>query len=141
MYKPEGLSRTYPNVVNYEGVKGLENSKWGTVYDAPQYDVTIPFVRMLAGPMDYTPGALHNVTTKNFLPSNSAPMSQGTRCHQLAMYAIFEAPLQMLSDNPTDYMKERESTDFIAKVPTVFNETTALDGKVGELYSHCPPQE
>jgi alpha-glucosidase len=132
MYKPEGLIRTYPNVVNYEGVKGLENSKWGPVYDAPKYDVTIPFIRMLAGAMDYTPGALHNVNTANFIPSNGAPMSQGTRCHQLAMYTIFEAPLQMLSDNPTDYIKEQESTDFIAKVPTVFNETTALDGKVGE---------
>ncbi|HEX8460604.1 MAG TPA: glycoside hydrolase family 97 protein [Segetibacter sp.] len=132
MYKPEGLSRTFPNVVNYEGVKGMENSKWGPVYDAPLYDVTIPFIRMLAGPMDYTPGALHNVVTANFIPSNGAPMSQGTRCHQLAMYTIFEAPLQMLCDNPTDYMKEQESTDFIAKVPTVFNETVALDGKVGE---------
>ncbi|HEX8313914.1 MAG TPA: glycoside hydrolase family 97 protein [Flavisolibacter sp.] len=133
MYKPEGLSRTYPNVVNYEGVKGLENSKWAPVYDAPKYDVTIPFIRMLAGPMDYTPGALHNVTTANFMPSNAQPMSQGTRCHQMAMYTIFESPLQMLSDNPTDYMREQPCTDFIAKVPTVFNETSVLDGKVGEF--------
>jgi alpha-glucosidase len=132
MYKPEGLNHTYPNVVNYEGVKGLENSKWGPVYDAPKYDVTIPFIRMLSVPMYYTPGSLHNVTTANFIPSNSAPMSQGTRCHQLAMYTIFEAPLQMLSDNPTDYIKEQESTSFIARVPTVFNETIALDGKVCE---------
>lgn len=132
MYKPEGLNHTFPNVVNYEGVKGLENSKWGPVYDAPKYDVTFPYIRMLAGPADYTPGALHNVTTQNFLPSNAAPMSQGTRCHQLAMYTVFEAPLQMLADAPTDYIKEQESTDFIAKVPTIFNETTALNGKVGE---------
>lgn len=135
MYKPEGLSRTYPNVVNYEGVKGLENSKWAPVYDAPKYDVTIPFVRMVAGAMDYTPGALRNVTIANFLPSNAQPMSQGTRVHQMAMYTIFESPLQMLSDNPTDYMREQPCTDFIAKVPTVFNETTVLDGKVGEYVS------
>ncbi|HEX8357336.1 MAG TPA: glycoside hydrolase family 97 protein, partial [Segetibacter sp.] len=135
MFKPEGLNHTYPNVVNYEGVKGLENSKWGPIYDAPKYDVTIPFIRMLAGPMDYTPGALHNVTAQNFMWSNSAPMSHGTRTHQVAMYTVFEAPLQMLSDNPTDYMKEQETTDFIAKVPTVFSETTALDGKVGEYVS------
>jgi alpha-glucosidase len=88
---------------------------------------------MLAGPMDYTPGALHNVTTANFMPSNAQPMSQGTRCHQMAMYTIFESPLQMLSDNPTDYMREQPCTDFIAQVPTVFNETSVLDGKVGEF--------
>jgi alpha-glucosidase len=132
MFKPTGLQRTYPNVVNFEGVKGLENNKWTPNDDVPEYDVQIPFIRMVAGPMDYTPGAMRNATKPNFRPSNSMPMSQGTRCHQMAMYVIFEAPLQMLADNPTAYMKEQECTDFIAKVPTVFDETVALDGKVGE---------
>ena len=132
MYKPTGLQRTYPNVVNFEGVKGLENNKWTPNDDVPLYDVTIPFIRMLAGPMDYTPGAMRNATKSFFRPNNSLPMTQGTRCHQLAMYVVFEAPLQMLADNPTAYIKEQESTDFIAKVPTVFDETVALSGKVGE---------
>ncbi|HTD41638.1 MAG TPA: glycoside hydrolase family 97 protein [Mucilaginibacter sp.] len=131
MYKPSGMQRTYPNVINCEGVKGMENMKWGTD-NQPGYDVSIPFIRMLAGPMDYTPGAMRNGTKSAYRPINSNPMSQGTRSHQLAMYTIFEAPLQMLSDNPTIYMKEKESTDFIAAVPTIFDETVAVDGKVGE---------
>lgn len=132
MYKPTGLQRVYPNVVNFEGVRGMENVKWAPNDNVPLYDVTIPFIRMVAGPLDYTPGAMRNATKQNFRPSNSMPMSQGTRCHQLAMYIVFEAPLQMLADNPTAYMKEQECTDFISKVPTVFDETVALDGKVGE---------
>ncbi|GAA3973282.1 glycoside hydrolase family 97 protein [Mucilaginibacter dorajii] len=131
MYKPSGIQRTYPNILNFEGVKGLENVKWGVV-NHPGYDVSIPFIRMLSGPMDYTPGAMRNANKANFRPVNGNPMSQGTRCHQLAMYTIFEAPLQMMADNPTIYTKEQESTDFIAAVPTTFNETIALDGKVGE---------
>lgn len=134
MYKPSGLQRTYPNVINFEGVKGLENMKWG-VDNQPGYDVTIPYIRMLSGPMDYTPGGMRNAPKMSFRPVNSNPMTQGTRCHQLAMYTIFEAPLQMLADNPTIYKKEQESTDFIAAVPTVFDETVALDGKVGEFVS------
>jgi len=132
MYKPSGMQRTYPNVINCEGVKGLENMKWGTD-NQPGYDVSIPFIRMMAGPMDYTPGAMRNATKSAFRPVNSNPMSQGTRCHQLAMYTVFEAPLQMLSDNPTTYMREQESTDFIAAIPTTFDATVALDGKVGEF--------
>jgi alpha-glucosidase len=85
--------------------------------------------------MDYTPGAMRNATKSGFRPNNSLPASQGTRSHQLALYVVFEAPLQMLADSPTAYMKEQESTDFIAKVPTVFDETVALDGKVGEYVS------
>jgi alpha-glucosidase len=130
--KPTGLQRTYPNLIGFEGVKGLENLKWTPDDDVPRYDVSLPFIRMISGPMDYTPGAMRNATKQNFKPSNSLPMSQGTRIHQLAMYIVFEAPLQMLSDNPTVYMKEQESTDFIAKIPTVTDETIALDGKVGE---------
>jgi len=132
MFKPTGLQRTYPNVINFEGVKGMENVKWTPNDDVPRYDVTIPFIRMIAGPMDYTPGAMRNATQSGFRPINSMPMSQGTRCHQMAMYVVFEAPLQMLSDNPTAYMKEQECTDFIAKVPTVFDNTVPLAGNVGE---------
>jgi alpha-glucosidase len=132
MHKPDGLQRTYPNVLGYEGVKGLENFKWTPDDDVPRYDVSLPYIRMMAGPMDYTPGAMRNATKADFRPSGSLPMSQGTRCHQLAMYVVFEAPLQMLADSPTAYQKEQESTDFIAQVPTVFDQTVALDGKVGE---------
>jgi alpha-glucosidase len=132
MYKPTGLQRTFPNVVNFEGVKGMENVKWTPNDDVPHYDVTIPFIRMIAGQMDYTPGAMRNATKSNFRPINSMPVSQGTRCHQMAMYVVFEAPLQMLSDNPTAYMKEQECTDFIAKFPTTFDKTVALAGAVGE---------
>jgi alpha-glucosidase len=131
MYKPTGIQRTYPNVIGFEGVKGLENYKWATE-DQPRYIVTIPYIRMLAGPMDYTPGAMRNANKANFRPINDNPMSQGTRCQQLAMYVIFEAPFQMLADNLTIYMKEQECTDFITKVPTTFDETVPLDGKVGE---------
>lgn len=135
MFKPDGLQHVYPNVINFEGVRGMENVKWSPYDNVPRYDVTIPFIRMLAGPMDYTPGAMRNATKATFHPVGSLPMSQGTRCHQMAMYTVFEAPLQMLADNPTAYKKEQECTDFIAKVPTTFNETVALDGKVGEYVS------
>jgi alpha-glucosidase len=132
MYKPTGLQRTYPNAIGFEGVRGMENMKWAPNDDVPRYDVTLPFIRMMAGAMDYTPGAMRNSNKSNFRPVNSMPMSQGTRCHQMAMYTVFEAPLGMLSDNPTVYQKEQECTNFISKVPTVFDETVALDGKVGE---------
>ena len=134
MYKPSGMQRTYPNIINFEGVKGLENMKWGTD-NQPGYDVSIPFIRMMAGPMDYTPGAMRNAQKDAFRAVNANPMSQGTRCHQLAMYPIFEAPLQMMADNPTIYKREQESTDYIAAVPTIFDETVALDGKVGDFVS------
>lgn len=133
VYKPAGLMRTYPNVINYEAVRGMENVKWAPGEDFPRFDVSIPFIRMIAGPMDFTPGAMRNAAKGNFRPVNANPMSQGTRVHQLAMYVVFEGPLQMLSDNPTVYTKEQESTDFIDKIPTVFDETVALDGKVGEF--------
>ena len=102
------------------------------VHNFPRYDVTAPYLRMLIGPMDYTPGATMNATRETFRAVNDHPMSQGTRVHQMAMYTLFEAPLQMLADSPSKYMKEQECTDFIAKVPTVFDETVALDGEVGE---------
>ncbi len=130
-YKPTGLQRTYPNVLNFEGVRGMENEKWSND-DFPGYDVSIPFIRMLAGPLDYTPGAMKNYNKTNFRPIFSEPESQGTRCHQLAMYIVYEAPFSMLSDNPTSYKREPESVRFITGVPSVFDETWALDGSVGE---------
>jgi alpha-glucosidase len=134
MYKPSGMQRTWPNIINCEGVKGLENMKWGTD-NQPGYDVSIPFIRMMSGSMDYTPGGMRNASKDAFRPVNSNPMTQGTRCHQLAMYTIFESPLQMLSDNPTIYQREQESTNFIAAIPTIFDATVALDGKVGDFVS------
>lgn len=133
VFKPTGLQRTYPNVLNYEGVNGLEQLKWSPAsYDMVTYDVTIPFIRMVAGPMDYTQGAMRNAAKGCYSPINSEPMSQGTRCRQLATYVIFESPFNMLCDSPSNYMKEEECTQFIASVPTVWDETIALDGKVGE---------
>lgn len=132
-YKPTGLNRTYPNVINFEGVHGLEQMKWQPpTVDQVTYDVTIPFVRMLAGPMDYTQGATRNATRSSYRPVFSEPMSQGTRCRQLAEYVIFEAPLNMLSDTPSNYRDEPEMTGFIAAVPTVWDETVVLSGKVAE---------
>lgn len=131
IFKPTGLQRTWPNVVGYEGVQGLEYNKWSD-QETPGNDATIPFIRMMAGPMDYTPGAMRNAAKGSFRAINSNPMSQGSRCHQLAMYVVYEAPLQMLSDNPTTYMNEQECTNFITSVPTTFDETVALEGKVGE---------
>ena len=132
VYKPTGLQRTYPNVVGYEGIRGLENFKWADE-DMPRYEVTIPYIRNLAGPMDYTPGAMRNANQANFRPINDNPMSKGTRCHQMAMYVVYEAPLQMLSDHPTIYMREQECTDFITSVPVTYDETVPLDGVVGEF--------
>lgn len=131
-HKPSGLMRTYPNVINYEGVPGLEQDKWTDSLATPKMAVTIPYIRMFAGPLDYTPGAMRNAQKRDFAPINSNPMSLGTRCLQLAMYIDFDAPLQMLADNPTTYEKEKESLDFITSVPTTWDETIPLDGKVGE---------
>lgn len=132
-YKPTGLQRTFPNVINFEGVHGLEQMKWSPEsVDQVTYDVTIPFIRMVAGPLDYTQGAMRNASKGNYRPVNSEPMSQGTRCRQLAEYIIFESPLNMLCDNPSNYMREKECTEFIANVPTVWDNTIALNGKIGE---------
>ncbi len=130
-YKPSGLRRAYPNVISREGVRGLENDKWGEE-ETPDHDLVIPFTRMLAGPMDYTPGAMVNATKNNFRAIWSRPMSQGTRCHQLAMYVVYESPLQMLADSPSHYDDEPEAMEFLSKVPTVWDETVVLDAKVGE---------
>jgi alpha-glucosidase len=137
-YRPTGIQVAWPNIVNVEGVKGLENSKWeprvddGPLHDQPRYDVTIPYLRQLVGPLDYTPGAMSNATRAQFFGNNDHPMSQGTRAHQVAMYTLFDAPLQMLADSPSKYMKEQATTDFISQIPTVWDETIALDGQIGE---------
>lgn len=132
-YKPTGLYRTYPNVITYEGVYGMEQSK----VDAekvigPKHNVTLPFTRMVAGPMDYTPGAMQNAHKKDWHPDYCSPMGMGTRCHNLAMYVIFESPFQMLCDSPSNYMKEPECMEFLSQVPTVWKNTIPLEAKVGE---------
>lgn len=133
-YKPAGLNRTWPNVLNFEGVNGLENMKWTELdkFDIISYDVRLPFIRQVAGPMDYTQGAMNNANRSCFRPINDAPMSPGTRAHQMALYMILYSPLNMLCDSPTNYRREQECTDFIASVPTVWDETIVLDGKMGE---------
>jgi alpha-glucosidase len=130
-FKPTGLRREYPNVLTREGVMGLEHSKWSDNV-TPEHDLTIPFTRMVAGPMDFTPGAMVNAAEKNFRPIFTTPMSQGTRCHQLAMYVVYESPLQMLSDSPSRYLREPEVMEFLGPVPTVWDETKVLDAKVGD---------
>jgi alpha-glucosidase len=132
-YKPTGLYRTYPNVVTYEGVYGLEQSKGdATKSIGPDHNVVIPFTRMVAGPMDYTPGAMLNAHKEQWFPSYSEPASIGTRCHQLAMYVVYESPLQMLCDSPTKYEAEPECMEFLRAVPTVWDRTVPLDCRVGE---------
>ena len=131
-YKPTGLNRAYPNVVNYEGVHGLEQMKWSPSADQVTYDVTVPYIRMMAGPMDYTQGAMRNATRNNYRPVPNEPMSQGTRCRQLAQYIIFNSPLNMLCDSPSNYTREQECLEFIAAIPTIWDETRGLCGEVGK---------
>lgn len=135
VYKPTGLNRTYPNAINFEGVHGLETMKWlGAEHDQITYDVTLPFIRGAAGPMDYTPGAMRNAAKGHYYPDYSRPMSQGTRCHQLAMYIAYYAPLTMLCDSPTNYEKEPEFTKFLAEIPTKWNlgKKFSKESKIGE---------
>jgi alpha-glucosidase len=130
--KPTGLHRKYPNVINREGVKGLEYNKFSDDYVTPGHSVTIPFTRMLAGPMDFTPGAMNNVPKTSYHQDFDLTMSHGTRCQQLAMYVVYYAPLQMLCGSPTAYRKDSDTMDFLQAVPTVWDETVPLDGKIGE---------
>ena len=130
-FKPTGLHRAFPNVLSYEGVRGLEHSKWSDQID-PEHDLILPFIRMSAGPMDYTPGAMDNAGKGDFFPRFNRPMSQGTRAHQLAMYGIYESPLQMLCDSPSRYRREEESVRFIARIPTTWDETRVLEARVGD---------
>ena len=130
-FKPSGLLRAYPNVITNEGVKGLENDKWESAV-TPEHCVTLPFTRMFAGPMDFTPGAMVNVTKASFKPMFTQPTSMGTRCQQLAMYVVYESPLQMLADNPTNYYREPVCMEFLSKVPSVWDKTTVLDAKIAD---------
>jgi alpha-glucosidase len=130
-YKPCGLRRAYPNVISREGVKGLENDKWSTDV-TPTHDLMLPFIRMVAGPMDFTPGAMNNAQPRNFRAIFDRPMSMGTRAHQVAMYVVYESPLQMLADSPSQYLKEMECARFIARIPTTWDETIALHGSIGQ---------
>ena len=132
MYKPSGMNRTWPNVLNFEGVWGLEQLKW-TKDDIVEYDVTFPFIRMLSGPVDYTQGAMRNALQSEYVPNYSNPSSQGTRARQVAEYIVFDSPFVMLCDNPTAYMKEQETTDFITALPTVWDETRILQGEIGKF--------
>ena len=129
--KPATMTRTWPNLISTEGVRGMEWSKWSAETE-PKHNVTLPFTRMFLGPMDYTPGAMRNATKATFAPIFSQPMALGTRCHQLAMYVVFESPLQMLSDSPSNYMREPEIMDFLAPVPTEWDETKVLDARIAD---------
>jgi alpha-glucosidase len=110
----------------------MEWSKWST-HVHPEHDVTLPFTRMFLGPMDYTPGAMVNAARNSFAPLFSRPMSQGTRCHQLAMYVVFESPLQMLADSPTNYEREPDAMALLDTVPTTWDETRVLDGRIADF--------
>lgn len=129
--KPSGLERTFPNVLGYEGVLGMEQSKAGS-RDNPDHHVTLPFTRMLAGPMDYTPGSFHNVTREEFTPRMESPVTMGTRAHQLAMYAVYQAAVQMVADSPQSYENQPEFA-FIRNVPATWDETRVLGGRPGEF--------
>jgi alpha-glucosidase len=131
VYPCLGIIRQYPNVMTYEGVLGLEYNKWSSRATV-SHDLIIPYLRMWAGPMDYTPGAMLNAQKGAFYANNNEPVSQGTRSHQVAMYIIYESPLQMLSDSPAKYEENRASFDFIKTIPTTWDETIPIDGKIGE---------
>ena len=129
--KPASMTRTWPNLISTEGVRGMEWSKWSADSE-PEHNVTLPFTRMFLGPMDYTPGAMRNATKLTFAPIFHQPMALGTRCHQLAMYVVYESPLQMLSDSPSNYLREPEIMDFLAPVPTEWDETKVLDARIAD---------
>ena len=128
---PALMTRTWPNLISTEGVRGMEWSKWSADSNPP-HNVTLPFTRMFLGPMDYTPGAMLNATKAGFAQIFDRPMAMGTRCHQLAMYVVFESPLQMLADSPSNYLREPEAMQFLGPVPSVWDETRVLDAKLGE---------
>ncbi|HXP43395.1 MAG TPA: glycoside hydrolase family 97 protein [Candidatus Acidoferrales bacterium] len=129
--KTATMTRTWPNLISTEGVRGLEWDKWSAETD-PLHDVTLPFTRMFLGPMDFTPGAMLNAQKVSFAPVFNRPMSLGTRCHQLAMYVVYESPLQMLSDSPSNYLREPKIMEFLGPVPSVWDETKVLGGRIAE---------
>ncbi len=126
-FKPDGLRRTYPNLMTREGVMGLEYAKWSARI-TPKHNVTLAFTRMLAGPMDYTPGGFNNVTREEFEPRRQFPMTMGTRAHQLALFAVFESALQMVADYPGAYDGQKE-LDFLKAVPAGWDETRVINGQ------------
>lgn len=131
IYKPTGLNRTYPHIVNFEGVFGLEEVKWSNP-DMPLYDVTFPYIRQVQGSVDYTQGAYINSTKEGFEINYHKPMSQGTRAHQVATYVVFDSPLAMLCDTPSHYLADVPCTEFITSIPTVFEQTYIIAGQIGE---------
>ena len=130
-HTPTGLQVTYPNVINYEAVMGNENNKWSDVI-SPDYNIILPFIRNAVGPMDFTPGGMLNANKSNFKISNDKPMVLGTRCHQLAEYVLFFGPTQMICDSPSNYKNEQESLNLISDIPTVWDQSVPVVGKVGE---------
>ncbi|MCM1504097.1 MAG: glycoside hydrolase family 97 protein [Muribaculum sp.] len=134
IYKPTGINRTYPNVINFEGLFGMEEVKWTKIEkNMPLYDVIFPYIRMMSGPVDYTPGAMRNANKKDWQAIYNHPISMGTRSHQLATYIVHDSPFTMLCDAPTNYIGEEECVDFITGLPTVFDETKIIDGRLGEF--------
>ena len=129
-YKPDGLSRTFPNVLTRDAALGSEYAKWGARV-TPEHDVMLAFSRMLAGPLDYGPGNLRNAARETFEPSEDRPVSLGTRAHQLGLFVVFESPLQILGGNPESYAVEKDF-EFIKTVPTTWDQTRALSGEVGQ---------
>lgn len=133
IYKPTGINRTYPNIINFEGVFGMEEVKWTDIQNnMPLYDVTFPYIRMMAGPVDYTPGAMSNATKADWKAMYYTPQSMGTRCHQLATYIVHDSPFTMLCDAPTNYIGEEACVDFITSIPTEVDSTFIPSGKLGE---------
>ena len=131
-YAPTGMSRTYPNILNYEGVFGMEEARWAKKEtDMPRYDVTFPFIRMMAGQVDFTPGAMRNGTKENWVECYQNPVSMGTRCHQLACYIVHDSPFTMLCDTPINYEREQPCVDIITSLPDTFDETKIIQGKLG----------
>ena len=132
-YTPTGLDVTYPNILNYEAVFGMEECRWAKkTTDMPLYDVTFPFIRGMAGPVDFTPGAMRNGTRSNWTECYEKPVSMGTRCHQAACYVVHRSPFTMLCDAPTSYEQEPDYTRFIASVPDVWDEARVLQGEMGK---------
>src|SRR5574344_1086247 len=132
VFPPTGLQFTSPNVLNYEGVMGLEVVKFREGYDLVKHECQVPFLRQVVGPIDYTQGAMRNALKEQFHKNAAQPMSQGTRCRQLAEYVVFESPFNMLCDSPTNYEKNPKSTDFIGRIPVIWDETRVLKAKLGE---------
>ena len=129
--KPVGQFRTWPNLINFEGVLGGEVNKWSKAI-TPSHNIDLVFTRMLMGPMDYTPGGLRNTAKGDFSPCYNFPEVQGTRAHQTAMYILYFAPLQMLCDSASEYLKSPEILKFMAETPTTWDETKVLEGKIGK---------